>query len=303
MIIDIHTHTFPDKIAAQAIEKLSHASHTVPFTDGTSKGLLIAAQSEGIDLSVILPVASSPRQVSHINEASAALNSIYKGRGLFSIGCMHPDYEDYRQELKKIRDLGLKGIKIHPVYQDRDLDDIRYLRIFDAAASLGLFVITHAGLDIGYEGVKRCTPSMCRYVSQKIDGLTLILAHMGGWLNWDEVPEKLADTSVLLDTSFSTGKAYPADDHWAHGFSLLESEGLWKNDVKMLSQDQFMKLYNAFGCERILFGTDSPWSRQSEVLGFLRALPIPSNALHKILGGNAEALLFGHDLPKSHIPD
>ena len=39
MIIDMHTHSFPDKIAAGTIRKLSSLSHTVPFTDGTESGL------------------------------------------------------------------------------------------------------------------------------------------------------------------------------------------------------------------------------------------------------------------------
>ena len=41
-----------------------------------------------------------------------------------SFGAMHPDFEDHAAELKRIKALGLKGIKIHPVYQGVDLDDI-----------------------------------------------------------------------------------------------------------------------------------------------------------------------------------
>ena len=40
MTIDFHTHTFPEKIAASTLEKLSAASHTQPFTNGTCQGLL-----------------------------------------------------------------------------------------------------------------------------------------------------------------------------------------------------------------------------------------------------------------------
>ena len=40
MIIDFHTHIFPDKISAEVVEKLSRTSKTIYFNDGTLRGLL-----------------------------------------------------------------------------------------------------------------------------------------------------------------------------------------------------------------------------------------------------------------------
>ena len=149
MIIDFHTHTFPEKIAATTIEKLEGMSHTRAYVDGTQTGLLAAMDATGIDLSVILPVATNTRQVAKVNDVSAALNGQEK---VLSFGCMHPDLETWEQELERIAALGLKGIKIHPVYQDVDIDDVRYLRILDKCGQLGLIVVTHAGLDVGFPG-------------------------------------------------------------------------------------------------------------------------------------------------------
>ena len=291
MIVDIHTHTFPDKIAAKTIAALKARSHTVPFTDGTVSDLLKKAADAGISLSVILPVATSPGQVRHINDSSVRINEQYDGKGVFSAGAIHPDFTDYREELKRIFALGLKGIKVHPVYQGTDLDDIRYLRIFDEAASLGLFVITHTGLDIGYEGAHRCTPAMARHVAENMPHLRLVLAHMGGWLNWDEVTDQLADTSVLLDTAFSTGSIHKGDSYWDAGFGPLDPQGAWKDGTSMLDEAQFMELFSAFGADRILFGTDSPWGSQAESLAFMRSLPVSANELEKMLGANAAKLL------------
>ena len=36
MVIDFHTHTYPDKMAAATLAKLSGVSHLRPFTDGTA---------------------------------------------------------------------------------------------------------------------------------------------------------------------------------------------------------------------------------------------------------------------------
>ena len=144
MIIDFHTHTFPDKIAAAAIDKLSGMSHTRPFTDGTAGGLAASAKAAGIDLSVILPVATNAKQVTSINDYAAKSNEITETTGLLSFGCIHPDYPEWKNELSRIFALGLKGIKLHPVYQDVNFDDMRYLRILERAGELGLVIVTHS---------------------------------------------------------------------------------------------------------------------------------------------------------------
>ena len=226
MIIDIHTHTFPDKLAATTIPKLELMSHTKSYVDGTNGGLMASMAKAGVNYSVVLPVATSPKQVVHINDSSARINEQFEQTGIFSFGCIHPDYDDYRAELARVKDLGLKGIKLHPVYQDVNFDDIRTLRILDRAAELGLIVLTHSGLDVGFPGRVRVTPAMVQHAVKEVGPLTLILAHMGGWRNWDEAEQLLADAPVYLDTSYSLGTLYALDD------------GYYKpEDLPMLSQE------------------------------------------------------------------
>lgn len=276
MIIDFHTHTFPDKIAAAAIEKLSRLSHSRPFSDGTASGLAASAKAAGIDLSVILPVATSTKQVPSINDYAAKANESTEATGLLSLGCMHPDYPEWKEELSRIASMGLKGIKLHPVYQDVDFDDIRYLRILDRAGELGLVVVTHAGLDIGYPGVERCSPEMILNAVKQVGAVKLVLAHMGGWRQWAKAEELLAGQSVWLDTSFSAGEITPLEDGYYSTKDLL-----------MLNESDFLRMIRKFGADRVLFGTDSPWSDQKSSLDLIRALPLESGERDAILGGNA----------------
>ena len=278
-IIDLHTHTFPDKIASKAVGRLKGASHTVPFSDGTNEGLLKTQKQAGISLSVILPVATSPSQVGSINRHAAETNREYVGRGLFSLGAMHPLYEDWYDELSRIKDAGLKGFKIHPVYQGVDIDDPVFLKILKRAADLDLVVVTHAGLDIGSPGVVRCSPQMCRHVIEETGRFRFVLAHMGGWKNWDEVPDTFRDTGVYADTSFSSGSFHRIDSYWT------------EEDAKMLDADGFMKIIRALGTDHILFGTDSPWSDQKETVQFVSGLPLSEKEKHMIFAGNAERVL------------
>ena len=280
MIIDFHTHTFPDKIAAAAIEKLSKLSHTPPFSDGTAAGLAASAKAAGIDLSVILPVATSTKQVTSINNFAAKTNETTETTGMLSFGCIHPDYPDWKEELSRIAELGLKGIKLHPVYQDVDFDDMRYLRILERAGELGLIVITHAGFDIGYPGVERCTPEMILNALKQVGEIKLVLAHMGAWRQWDKVEELLAGKSVWLDTAFSLGEMPTLGD----GYHSPE-------DLQMLAETDFLRLTHKFGADRVLFGTDSPWSGQTESLELIRGLPLEDDEKAAVLGGNARRLL------------
>ena len=260
--------------------KLSSVAHVPPWTDGTSEGLLASMQQAGVDLSVILPVATNPRQVPGVNDASVRLNDAMGSRGLLSFGCIHPDYENWHEELGRIAALGLKGIKIHPVYQGRDIDDPRYLRILERAGELGLIVVTHSGVDIGFPGEEHCSPAMVRHALEQVGPVVLVAAHMGGWKNWREAEEQLADTKVYLDTAFSTGVMIPLDD----GHYTVD-------ELKLLNQKCFLHMVRTFGPDRLLFGTDSPWSGQDESLKWLRALPLPQKDLDAILGKNAEQLL------------
>lgn len=280
MIIDMHTHSFPEKLAASTLEKLSAASHTRPFTNGTPRGLQASMREAGVGLSVVLPVATSPRQVDHVNDASARLNETAEETGLLSFGCMHPDYEGWREELARVKALGMKGIKLHPVYQGADLDDPRYLRILDRAGELGLVVVTHAGLDVGFPGVVRCSPEMVRRAVAQVGPVKLVLAHMGGWRCWDRVLELLPELPVLIDTSFSVGRMSPLND----GFYQEE-------ELRLLDSRGFLKLVRAFGAGRVLFGSDSPWSGQKESLEWVRSQPLTEEERTAILGGNAQNLL------------
>ena len=280
MIIDMHTHIFPGEISAVVIDKLSRVSRTPVFTDGTLNGLKKSMDAAQINFSVILPVATNTKQVEKINSASAALNEKNFGEGIISFGCIHPDFTNYREEFSRVKNFGLKGIKIHPVYQDVNLDDVKFLRIFDRAAELDLIVVTHAGLDIGFPGVVRCSPQMACNVVEEIGEFKFILAHMGGWKNWSEVLTLLADKKIYLDTSFSTGKIIPrSDSHWQ------------EEDLKLLDAAQFMRFVETFGVERLLFGTDSPWTSPKTSIEFIKNLPLSDVDKNKILGGNAQRLL------------
>lgn len=280
MIIDFHTHTFPSKIAEPVLQKLQHLSRSKPYTDGTSDDLRRSMRQAEIDLSILLPVMTNTGQVHKLNEAAARVNEHWQETGLLSFGGIHPDTSDYREELSHVQDMGIRGIKLHPAYQDVDFDDIRYLRILDRASELGLIVLTHAGWDIGIPDHNYCTTAQIRRVMREVGPDKLVLAHMGGWADWDAVERDLAGLPVYFDTAFSTG-----DIEAAPGTERRPEES------HNLTQEAVLRLARRLGTDRILFATDSPWSDQTRTLDFFRTAGFADAELADILANNAKKLL------------
>ena len=272
MRIDFHTHAFPDQIAVSTVSKLAAAADIPAYAPGTYDGLERSARRAGFDLCVVLPVATHPKQVRKINDTAFERNRHTGETGLFSFGGIHPDVPDYKDELRRICDLGLKGIKLHPPYQGVNFDDLRYLRLIEYACQLGLIVVTHAGVDIGIPGSQTCTTAQLRRVIEAVHPDRLVLAHMGGWMAWDEVERELCGLPVYLDTAFSLGTAR-------------------NGTLQMLTREQFLRMVRAHGAQRVLFGTDSPWSDQAQAAKEILSLPLSPEELSAILGENAKKLL------------
>ena len=263
MIIDFHTHVFPDTIAKTTIEMLEQRSGVKASTDGTLNDLVRSMECNGVDVSVLLPVVTKPQQFESINKFAQFVNSAY-GSHVISFGGIHPDCEDYKAKLRQIKEMGIQGIKIHPDYQKVMIDDIRYMNIIEYASELDLIVVTHAGVDIGLPQPVHCPPDRARKVIDTIKPKKFILAHYGGLKQWEEVYEYIAGSDVYLDTAIT--------------FDYIE-------------QEMFMKIWNKHDKKKILFATDSPWSDAKEGIKAVRALPISEEEKEDILSGNAKQLI------------
>ncbi len=276
MIIDIHTHTFPEKIAESAI---AHMEKDIVKGQGvevkcaripTYQGLSDSTKNAGMDLSVVCPVATNVNQPEKINRLSAKLNEKMDESRIFNFGAIHPDCENYKEIINDIVAMELKGIKIHPDYQHTFFNDDKYLYILDYAANKGLGIIVHAGEDVGLPDTIHCTPDMVLDLWKHIQPEKLILAHMGGWRMWDEVEDKIIGLPLYLDTAVVLNRKFP---------------------VK-LENEQFVRMVKNHGVDRILYGTDSPWYDQTQALEDFQQSGLSDNDKRLILGENANRI-FG----------
>ena len=262
MIIDFHTHIFPDALAPRAVGTVADAGGVKPALDGTYESLVRSMQAAGIDYAVTLPIATKPQQSKSINTFAIDLQ---KKAGVVSFGGVHPFYEDWQGELVRLKKAGIRGIKLHPDYQGVYVDDPAYVELLRAARDLGLIVVIHGGKDIAFPKVHHCTPQRLRRILPDVKGLTLVAAHFGGWQCWDEVENDLTKTDIYIDTSFTIGQAPPA---------------------------RVRGILQKMDPTHVLFGSDSPWDDQKKAVEDILSLPISEEYQQNILGENARRLLF-----------
>lgn len=273
MVIDFHTHTFPDAIAGKALASLSATAHISPFSDGTVAGLKNSMKEAKVTYSLLLPVVTKPSQAAGINELAVKFQETFRETGLCSFGGIHPECENYKDILKMLAENGVKGIKIHPVFHGTDIDDPKNMRIIDEACNQGLYVITHAGMDIGFPGVTNSSVEKIVHMLDTVKPDKMILAHMGGWDQWEQVKSELLGRDIYIDTAFSMKQP------------LLNVDCL-------LSSQEMLDMIRLHGADKVLFGTDSPWSSQAESIEMIQNIGLTSDELDLILYQNAEKIIM-----------
>jgi predicted TIM-barrel fold metal-dependent hydrolase len=262
MIVDFHTHVFPDNMAARVISALSAGIDEVftPVNDGTVSGLINDMDNWNIDTAVVQPVVTKQSQTKSINDWS---RSICSDR-IISFGGIYPHTDDYKRDIDYVAGLGLKGLKFHAEYQNFIVDDDKMLKIYDYALGKGLILFHHAGADPAFPPPFKSTPQQFAKIAKAMRGGVIVAAHFGGHAQWDDVEKYLVGTDIYLDTSM--------------GFDYF-------------SHDQFLRIVKSHGADKILFASDYPWSNAKLEMEQLRGLSLSSEEIDAILGGNAKRVL------------
>ncbi|MBQ4517671.1 MAG: amidohydrolase family protein [Clostridia bacterium] len=261
MLIDFHTHAFPEAIATKAMDKLSYASGgLVPQSLGTVTSLRHEMEKDGVDISVVLSIATNPKQQTNVNNFAKEIND---EKSVFAFGSVHPDAEDALYELERIKDMGLKGVKFHPEYQQFYVDDEKMKPIYRKISSLGLITTFHAGYDYGYAPPYHCMPEHLLGALKWLDS-PVIAAHWGGVNCGLEVIKQLCGQDVWFDLSF--------------GFGIMP---------RAIAQE----IVDKHTPDRLVFASDMPWHRPAWEKQLIETLDISQNDKEKIYYKNALKLL------------
>lgn len=261
MLIDFHTHAFPEKIAARAVQSLSGAcGGLMPQTDGTLASLKAEMAKDGVTLSVVQSIATNPRQMKNVNDFAIQINA---DPAFVAFGSIHPDAPDALEELERIHAAGLRGIKFHPEYQEFYPDDEKMRPIYRKISELGLITLFHAGQDHGFPPPYHAMPEHFLNALGWLDG-PVVAAHWGGLGCSEAVLEKLCGTPLWFDLAFGYG---------------------------VIARPMAQKILKKHGAEHLLFASDMPWHRPEWELRLLESLELTQTEKDRICWQNTATLL------------
>lgn len=265
MIIDTHAHIFPEKIASKAVAGLEQQYGVSAFGEAIVPGLCTSMQTAGVDASVILSVATTPEQVTSINNWVSEISKT--NDSFIGLGAMHPEYPDPAAEIDRMHKMGIEGIKLHSEFQHFYPDEERMFPIYEALGS-DMVLVFHAGDEVIPVRQVHTTPDRVAHVLDSFPELKVVAAHMGGHRCWDEVEQHLLGRDVYLDTAY----VFPIPGH------------------EHITVERIVDMMEVHGFDRILFGTDYPFRDQGREVANIQGLDIDEGHKDMILGGNAAAL-------------
>ncbi len=256
-VIDVHTHIWPPKLAARAVEHVGTYYNYKMNGKGTLEDLKQSAADAGVEKFVIHSSALKASQVENINNDTA----LHITDDIAGFGTLHPEYGEFEKEIDRIISLGLKGIKLHPDFQFFNIDDKRMYPAYEIIRDRKLPILFHMGDEnYDYSSAHRLVKVM-----NDFPGLVVIAAHLGGHLKWDEAAELLYGKDLYMDSSSTARK---------------------------LSPEQIKKIIRRHGADRILFGTDYPIERHTKALEDFMKIGLTDEENEKILYTNAYNLIF-----------
>lgn len=254
-VIDAHSHIYPGKIASKASDAVGdfyHVDMAAPVA--SAEALLAADEGTPITHHIVHSVATTPGQVETINNFIA--DQCFQHPEFIGFATMHQDYGDVAGEIDRAIELGLKGVKIHPDTQKVNMDDPRFMRLYEAIEGRLPIVIHTGDYRYDYSHPRRLVNILRTFPDLKVDA-----AHFGGWSIFDYALEYLEHENCFVDTS-----------------SALE----------FLGPRRTVELVRAYGPDRVMFGSDFPmWSPATEY-AMLSAMPFTPEEFEAITWRTAE---------------
>ena len=259
MIIDFHTHTYPEKIRIKAVSSMNSAKSNSMFSDGSIDGLLKNMDDAGFDIAVSLGLASAKSQTS-VNDYAISINS---GR-IVAFGSVHPDAPAVFEELHRLKEAGIKGLKFHPDFQGIIVDEDRMLKIYEKASSMGFISVFHTGKYLNTTSLYSATPEIMSHILDAFSA-PVIAAHMGGNLMYSDSEKYLVGKNIFFDTSNS--------------------------HRNLMTHEQLKRMVYDHGHDKILFSTDSPWNSLSSERDYILSAGFEKEISDAIFFKNAQRIL------------
>lgn len=187
--------------------------------------------------------------------------------------------KNVRDEVNRIADFGFKGIKMHPPYQEFDIDGEDAFKVYERAEELGLFISFHCGMH--WHRLKGVRPILYDEVGWFFKNLRFSLEHLGGYHFFNE------SLAVMCNNS-RFGVQPRVFAGWT---SVSDRDG---KDAWTLTNEQLETIISQTNDESSIFGLDFPYNNAEYIkyeMQRFNSLNISDTAKENILGGTLKKVL------------
>ena len=264
MRVDVHTHVWPERIAGVVLESLVNQLG-IPATGlNTVDSLKAHMRDSGVDKSVVLGVVDRADQVTRANDWLIGIQDEL----LVPFGAMHPDLDDKAAEVRRIREKGVRGIKLHPMMNRFYPDDPVMFPVYEEMGEDLVLAIHSGSLPHASPGQPvYSSPDRIMNIVRQFPRLKVIALHLGGFYMLEEAERELIGReNVFIDTT-------------------------WPPSLREVAVGTLTAIINKHGADKVCFGTDFPLASQIADAGYLLELAIPDAEKERILGDNARQLI------------
>jgi len=200
-------------------------------------------------------------------------NDRFRGFGTIDIG-----RSDLRDQVRRIRELGLLGIKLHPNTQKFDVLSQQSMEVYAEAQEQKLFISFHTG--VHHYRLKNYNVLSFDEIAHKFPELRFSLEHVGGYHFFKEA------LAVMFNNIPFPPK--PGFRPRVHG-GLVSVFNRNKLPFWHLTPEQICDAIAQVGAQLLIFGLDFPYNLEEDTrlaLDVIRNLHIANEQKDMILGGN-----------------
>ena len=248
MIVDCHTHVAaPEHHAPEFVEDLQRSWGEVPWSASTLDDHWAAM--EPVDVAVVLALDAPASGYVVPNDYVAAHVARHPDK-LIGFASVDPNRPDALERLDQAVALGLRGLKVGPVYQNFDPLGEAGMAVFRSAQRLGLPVLCHQGTTfLRSAPLRLARPFLLDEVARRCPELVIVIAHLGH--PWCE------ETMAVIRK---------------HPYLYSDVSALHTRPFQLYQALVAAAEYRVF--DKLLFGSDYPFATPTEMMDALRAIPL-----------------------------
>lgn len=205
---------------------------------------------------------------------------------LVGFGTVDFDKNNLKDQVKKIKDLGLYGIKIHPAAQEVKIDSPQLFEVYEEAEKQGLFISFHTGLH--WHRISDYQMLLFDEVAYNFPKLRFSMEHIGGYSFFRE--------ALLIMNNNSRSEIPHVYAGWTSIAMETDEMGNTRQGAWSLTDDDLCTLVHQAGYKTSIFGLDTPYKgieQTQQAIKRIKNLPITEEAKRGILGENLKRVLFG----------